>query len=89
MPGPEAGAVWAERTDTGYRTTFYRYFWTGNEGNRKARAMALGKRLVQGTWYCRWCGDDLYLDKRADTRYCGEGCRKRAARDRRAARYPW
>lgn len=86
MPGPDAGTIWLERTDRGYHAEFHKYFWTGNDANRKARVIAVGKRMVQGTWCCRWCGDDLSFDKRADTRFCSEGCRKRAARDRRASR---
>jgi len=63
--------------------SFQSYFRTGNNGNRKARAVAILKRLAQGKWFCRWCGDDLPDHLRADAIYCRESCRKRAARSRR------
>jgi len=83
MAGPEPNTIWIELTAMGYRASYQRYFLTNNEGNRKARILAIGKRIVQGTWRCKWCGDDLHLDKRADSQFCREGCRKRAARHRR------
>ena len=85
MPGPDAGTIWIERDGGGYRAQYDKYFWTGKEANRVARVLAIGKRMMQGTWYCRWCADDLNLDKRADTLFCSEGCRKKAARCRRDA----
>ncbi len=84
MPGPDAGTIWLERAGRSYTAQFEVYFWTGNRGNRLARVKAIGKRMMQGTWRCKWCGDDLSQDKRADAQFCREGCRKRAARHRRA-----
>jgi len=86
MAGPDPNTIWIERTTSGYHATYERYFWTGNEAHRRARVLAIGKRMVQGTWRCKWCGDDLPLDKRADTQFCREGCRKRAARLRKLQR---
>ncbi len=84
MAGPHPNTIWIERTAAGYRATYERYLCTGNEARRKARVMAIGKRMMQGTWRCKWCGDDLSQYKRADAQFCREGCRKRAARHRRA-----
>lgn len=86
MPGPDAGTIWLERTDRGYHAQFHKYFWTGNDANRKARVIAIGKRMIQGTWSCRCCGDELSQDKQADTLFCTNRCRKRAARKRRTGR---
>jgi hypothetical protein len=84
MPGPDPHSLWIE--DLGpvrARVSFEAYDWTGNSGNRRARAIAILRRLYRGTWSCRWCGDDLPDYVRADALYCREGCRKRAARERR------
>jgi len=84
MAGPYPNTIWIESTASGgYHAEFERYFWTGNAGNRFERVKAIGKRIMQGTWRCKWCGDDLSQDKRADAQFCREGCRKRAARHRR------
>lgn len=86
MPGPDPERLWTEETDTGFRVCWQAYDWTGNNGNRRKRAMAILRRLNRGTWRCRWCSDDLPDHVRADALYCRESCRKKAARDRRAAR---
>lgn len=83
MPCPDPHALWIEKHDGRAVVSFQSYFWTGNEGNRKARAVAILKRLALGKWFCRWCGDDLPDHLRADAIYCRESCRKRAARSRR------
>lgn len=86
MPGPDPDRFWIEEIDNGYRVCWQAYDWTGNNGNRKARAMAVLQRLRRGTWHCRWCGDFLPDHLRTDALYCGNTCRKRAARVRREAR---
>lgn len=86
MPGPDPHAVWFEEYDGRLLASFEPYFWTGNVGNRKARAIAILKRIAWHDWFCRWCGNDLPEWRRADALYCSEGCRKRAARYRRRAR---
>lgn len=83
MPCPDPHALWIEKRDGRAVVSFQSYFWTGYEWNRKARAVAILKRLAQGKWFCRWCGDDLPDYMRADAIYCRESCRKRAARSRR------
>jgi len=83
MPGPDPHALWIDDEADRPRVLFQAYFWTGNSGNRKARAAALLRRLQRGDWYCRCCGDPLPDYLRADARYCREACRKRAARGRR------
>lgn len=89
MPGPDPQALWIDSHEPPYRVCHQAYFWTGNNGNRKARAIAILRRLTFGTWRCRWCRADLPDWRRADTRYCCESCRKKAARERRHARERW
>lgn len=86
MPGPEPGAVWIEEQEGSFVAMAECYFWTGNLGNRIERATVMLRRVKQGTWACRWCGDELPEYRRTDALYCTEGCRKRAARLRREQR---
>lgn len=86
MPGPDPHALWIESDEPPYRVCHQAYFWTGNNGNRKARAVAILRRLMLGTWQCRECGEGLPDYVRADAQYCREACRKAAARRRRAWR---
>ena len=88
MPGPDPERLWTEEADTGFRVCWQPYDWTGNNGNRRKRAMTILRRLRWGTWRYQWCGDDLPDYVRADALYCREACRKRAARERCAALRP-
>lgn len=85
MPEPTPGTIWVERTDNGFEFSYHAYFFSGKGGNRKKRGIAIGRRMWRNDWVCRWCGDELPMGKRADAKFCGEGCRKRAARWRRAS----
>ena len=63
------------------------YTWPcGNKRNRKARAQRImqNARRGGGEWSCRECGDPVPFTRRADAVFCREGCRKKAARRRRA-----
>ena len=86
MPGPDPHALWIENDHPPYTVTYQAYLWTGNNGNRKARAIAMLRRLARGTWRCLWCREMLPDYVRVDARYCNERCRKRAARWRRQSR---
>lgn len=86
MPGPDPHRLWIESAEPPYRVEWQPYDWTGNHGHRKARAIAILRRLSLGTWRCDWCGEGLPNYIRSDARYCNERCRKRSARERRAAR---
>ncbi len=85
MPGPDPHALWIDTEAERPSVLFQAYFWTGNNGNRRKRAIAILRRLQRSDWKCRWCGDPLPDWRRADALYCCEGCRKRAARVRRRA----
>jgi len=85
MPGPDPHSLWIDDHDPkSARVSWQAYYVTGNNGNRKARAIAILRRLRRGTWRCRSCGEDLPDYLRADALFCGEPCRKRVARDQRA-----
>lgn len=87
MPGPDPDTIFIEAHEGGgYSVSFLRYLWTGAAGNRANRAKAILGRLSRRDWLCRTCGDDLPEWRRADALYCSEGCRKKAARQRRKAR---
>ncbi len=83
MPAPDPNAVWIEESDGYYRVSYEPYLWTCKVGNRKARAEAIMRRMIRGDWRCNWCLDGLPDWRRADVQFCGERCRKRAARARR------
>lgn len=83
MPGPDPDTLWIEQDKPPYRVCFQAYLWTGNNGNRRKRAVAMLRRLAWGTWKCDWCGGPLPDWRRVDARYCREACRKKAARWRR------
>ena len=84
MPGPGPHELWIDDNDPARAVvSFQHYFWTGNRGNRHARANAIVRRLRWDDWPCRWCGETLPDFKPADALYCCEGCRKSAARRRR------
>lgn len=86
MPAPEPGTVFFEEYEGRTLAYFQRYFWSGRFAHRAARASAMLGRMKVGTWRCQWCWEDLETHKRTDAQYCSEGCRKRAARARRADR---
>lgn len=53
MPGPDPNTVWFEEYEGRLLATYEPYLWSGNVGNRKARAIAILKRLVWHDWFCR------------------------------------
>ena len=83
MSGPDPDGVtlgdgWPEQVSVLVET-----FGSGNRKARLARAKRLLHNLQRGGWLCRWCRDPVPLWRRADARFCCEGCRKGAARERR------
>jgi hypothetical protein len=79
MPGPDPEGVWIDDC-AGMVTALWP---TTNRKHRFARLRAIERRMRLGLWRCAWCGGPLPLERRADAQYCGESCRKRAARGRR------
>lgn len=58
----------------------------GNRRHRMKRAKCILQNLSRGQWCCPECGDYVPIYRRADAVYCRIGCRKRAARRRKAKR---
>lgn len=93
MPGPDPNGLTYGETATGQPMVSAeiwgarnRPFWEGNPKHRLARAKAVLARLRLDGWTCHQCGDPIPMFRRADARYCSEGCRKRAARSRASER---
>ncbi len=82
MPAPDPFAIEITEWDDGRVTVTYQVHWSGNR-TRKQRAVAILKKVRRDGWRCQWCQDPIPLFRRADARYCCEGCRKRAARHRK------
>lgn len=89
MPGPdpqgiELGDDFPRRLSVlVYRSDASILYGGGNMRHRNARAKAVLKRLARG-WLCHWCSRPVPMYRRADACYCSQGCRKRAARSRKA-----
>lgn len=58
--------------------------FAGNRRNRIARLKAVAAKVLADGWACPTCGAPVPLWRRADAVYCSTGCRKRAARKRKA-----
>lgn len=82
MPGPDPNGVTIERRDRA--RVMVDTFMVGGRANRMARAKGILRNLAVNGWSCRWCCAAVPEFRRADARYCCEGCRKRSARSRRA-----
>ena len=86
MPEPEIDGIETfEPVESRWRIRAYieRH---GNKRHRLARMHAILANLRRNDWRCIWCGAKIAMYKRADAVFCGEGCRKRAARLTRKAR---
>jgi hypothetical protein len=67
-----------------YHSVAAAFYGGGNKRHRIQRAKRILSNLRCGGWCCIWCREPVLLSKRADAKFCSDGCRKRAARDRRA-----
>ena len=86
MPGPDPNGLYIEEYDNGGFRLTAEIWWHGNRRHRVARMLAIKQRLRWGGWKCLCCGEPVPIYKRADARYCSEGCRKAEARARRQNR---
>lgn len=82
MPAPDPHGVTIEKTPGGGWNLLIETFMFSGRTQRKARAMRMMRNLRRNGWCCEWCGGPVPEFRRADARYCREGCRKRAARAR-------
>ena len=85
MPAPDPHAITTEYSEGGTVSVFAEVFLIGNRKARLNRAKAILRKLRFDDWLCWHCAGPVPLFRRADARYCCEGCRKRAAMARRAA----
>ena len=83
MPGPDPQAVWIEEDAYGRLLVSYEVFLVTNRTARKRRAIRLLRNVSRGGWLCPWCNEPVPHFRRTDARFCGESCRKKAARWRR------
>ena len=86
MPGPDPHALSIEEHEDGGFSITYEHWEHGNRGQRIARVRAVARNFRFNGWNCRRCSEPIPLHRRADARYCSEGCRKASARERRARR---
>lgn len=82
MPEPDPFGVEIEEREDGTVAATYHVWGCGNVRHRKARAVALIRNIKRDGWRCAWCDAPIPEFRRADARYCREGCRKAAARSR-------
>ncbi len=87
MPGPDPQALWLEEDAYGRPVVSYEVFLIGNRTARKRRAVRVLRNILRDDWLCPWCRGPVPIFRRADARFCGESCRKKAARQRRARRH--
>ena len=88
MPGPDPDGLNIDEGEDGinlvmaFRTDANVLRNGGNMRHRYDRARHIEIRLRRG-WNCLQCRELVPIYQRADACYCSEGCRKRAARQRR------
>jgi hypothetical protein len=86
MPHPDPNGLHIHERKDGDFSITAELWWHGNRRHRLARARAIAENIRQGGWRCSRCGTKIPVFKRADARYCREGCRKAEARKRRELR---
>ncbi len=82
MPGPDPNGVWLKESENGTRRIVWDSWSHTNVTARRRRALAVLRNVARGGWLCRWCRSAVPLFRRSDALYCGESCRKKAARQR-------
>lgn len=81
MPAPDPNGVTIDRQGGGFSLLVDTFLLSGRT-QRMARAERIAQNLRRDGWACPWCKRPVPEFRRADARYCCEGCRKRAARGR-------
>lgn len=82
MPAPDPRGITIEPQGEGWALLMETFLLSGRT-QRKARARRILANLTRDGWTCHACGDLVPEYRRADARYCCEGCRKRHSRTRR------
>ncbi len=83
MPGPDPKGLHIEEHEDGSWTVTAEIWQESNRRARIARLQAVARNMKRNRWVCERCRAPVPTFRRADARYCREGCRKRAARERR------
>lgn len=79
MPAPDPDGITLGDSPRGRISVLADTCLIGNRKARMKRAVAILRNLQRGGWCCSWCEDAVPLYKRADARFCCEGCRKGCA----------
>lgn len=79
MPAPDPQAITVEYNESGSVAVFADVFLIGNHKARFRRAKAIFVKLRADDWLCWHCAGPVPLFRRADARYCCEGCRTATA----------
>ena len=82
MPAPDPKGVHLEEYDDGTFRSWAEIWQHGNRQHRMARLKAIDRNMRRNGWSCEWCGGPVALYRRADARFCGASCKKKAARRR-------
>lgn len=90
MPAPDPFGLSYDETPSGQPLVTAEVWpssglFASNRRNRLKRLRAVYRLVRRDGWLCLWCKDPVPIYRRADACYCCEGCRKRAARARKAA----
>lgn len=80
MPAPDPEGLEIQEYDSGRFRITCEVWRHGNRSNRIRRMLRIAENIKLGGWKCWHCSESIPLYKRADARYCREGCRKAAAR---------
>jgi hypothetical protein len=83
MPAPDPQGLDIDEKDDGSFTITCEVWPYGNRRVRIARMIAVSRNISRHGWKCHWCRDPIALFKRTDAQFCSDGCRKRAAHQRR------
>ena len=83
MSTPDPDGLSVEYHEDGSFTVTAEVWPYANRRHRIARLKSISRNLRWESWACRRCGEPVPIYRRADAKYCGEACRKRAARARR------
>lgn len=86
MPAPDPHGIRIE-AQGGRWGVLVETFMLSGRTQRMARARSILANLHRNGWACLSCGDPVPAHRRADARYCCEGCRKRRSRTRRNSKF--
>jgi hypothetical protein len=86
MPAPDPLSLYIEEFEDSSTSIIAEVWYYGNRRNRLARMSAVAKNIRETGWICPACKGSVPLYRRADARFCSQGCRKKFARLHRKTR---